>query len=466
MKILLINPIVPHAHLIEDYALGDAEALKGINSREVNGPPLALNDLAGVLHDEEVRILDLRVEYGRDKNFDIEGAIYKELKDLEPDIVGVTCMTAQVNSGKKILKLVKDYNSKILRLAGGIHPSSNPHDFVDSEVDIIVIGLGKKTILRIVDEFKKNRGQKDRADFSKIPGLAQKKDGKLCFTKQLSAMSLKEIKEEYYCSEIFPNRTLTDKYDYRIKHKNQKIHYLNTAIGCTSRCNFCYLWKFANKFYIYRDVDNIVEELKTMDQYPIIRFCDAHSFGDVKSAKSLFSRILELGIKNEFVADVRTDTIVKYPDVMELAVKAGLKVTIIGLEAVTDENLEKYGKNSTIRTTEDAIKIMNDLGVWISGNYIVDYDFGEKDFDNMARFVEDHPIFFSGFTIITPFPGTEQYNFLKDKIVNKNFDYYNLLSAVVKTRLSEDIFYQRIIDLYKTGYRSREKYFKLYNTRG
>ena len=95
--------------------------------------------------------------------------------------------------------------------------------------------------------------------------------------------------------------------------------------------------------YFNKKIETILAELKTMDQYPIIRLCDANTFGNPKEARELFSRIIEEGLNQHFyMADVRTDFVVSHPDIMELAVKAGLQIVVCGLEATSDEELEAY----------------------------------------------------------------------------------------------------------------------------
>jgi hypothetical protein len=49
---------------------------------------------------------------------------------------------------------------------------------------------------------------------------------------------------------------------------------------------------------------------------------------------------------------------------------------------------------------------------------------------------------------------------MKDRIINKNLDYYNLTNAVVKTRLPEDVFYNAIVDLYKLSKKTKETFMK------
>ena len=143
MKILLVNPPIPHLNMIRDYSDGSGSAAL---IRENEGPPLALNDLAGILKDEVVRIVDLRTLFDRNPDIDLEKEIYDELKGFAPDIVGITCMTAQVYTTRKIFKMVKAFNQKILTIVGGIHPTSCPEDFRTPDIDLIVRGLGKRTL--------------------------------------------------------------------------------------------------------------------------------------------------------------------------------------------------------------------------------------------------------------------------------------------------------------------------------
>jgi radical SAM superfamily enzyme YgiQ (UPF0313 family) len=223
---------------------------------------------------------------------------------------------------------------------------------------------------------------------------------------------------------------------------------MNTSLGCTDKCTFCGLWKFACGYYIPRDVPTIVREVKAMEEFPAIRMVDSHTFGDVNHARLMFESLARENLRHGYIVDVRTDSVVKHPEVFQFAGRVGVRVAIIGFEATTDEELEKYNKRSTIDNTIRAIDILHEAGILCSGNYIIDPDYDERDFDRVAKFIMDHPILYSGFTVMTPFPGTPQYEEMKDRIIIKDLDYYNLTNAVVKTRLPEDVFYRKIVDLY------------------
>lgn len=459
MRILLINPPVPHINLIQE-SHSEAEEVE-INKREMMGPPLALNDIAGILRNEDVRIVDQKFENDSIKGYDFEKAIDEEIRNFGPEIVGISCFTAHVNSAKKICKIVKNYNPKVLTVIGGLHTVLRPEDFCIPEVDLIVIGLGKKTMRSIVDAYKANPSQ---TDFSAIPGLGIPVDGKLKYTRQLSELSRAEIKSDHYLfydnEEYFPDRSITGRYPYIIESQNKKVHYINTSLGCTDRCNFCGLWKFANGYYIPREISSIVKEIKTMDEYPIVRMVDAHTFGNIAQSVKMFETLMEEGIEHEYIVDIRTDTVVKHSDMLSIAAKAGVKVAIMGFEATTDEELAKLGKRNTIANTIDAINKLHDLKIWCVGNYIISPDYDEKDFERVGQFIMDNPILYAGFTVMTPFPGTPQYEEMKDRITIHDLDYYNLTNAVVKTKLPENVFYTNMARLYKQSMKAREKFIK------
>ncbi|GAB6087323.1 B12-binding domain-containing radical SAM protein [Alkaliphilus crotonatoxidans] len=458
MNILLVNPPIPYKFRMFEYA--DEEGKKAIARRVLVGPPLALNELAAVVPEENVIILDQKAELDQDADYDHVARLLQVMEDFKPDVISFTCLTAQYNSVMKLLELVKKVNPDILTIVGGIHPTSCPKDFNESKADLLAIGLGKSSFYHVIQEFKA-RGK--LADYSKIPGLAINQGSSYYFTRSLSQISFQEFKRDFLLDNATPNRALTDHYDYRIPHMNKRVHYLSTSLGCTHKCNFCYLWQMTDGRYFHREVESIIAELKEMDQYPIIRFCDSNTFGDIRKVSHLFTRIIEEGLNKHFyIADVRTDTVIRYPELIELAAKAGLKVTICGLEATSDEELLKYGKDNTVANIQQALKILNEAGIYVSGNYIIRPDYDEADFERVGRFVEENPIYNSGFTILTPFPGTEQWEELQDEIVIRDYDYYNLTNAVLKTKLPERAFYDRVTALYRLSGRSAQKYFSIY----
>lgn len=459
MNILLINPPVPNRFKIFDYC--DDSGKRAISKRVLVGPPLALNELAGVVPDENVYIIDQQAEINANPSYEYIEETIKFIKEFQPDVIGITCLTAQYNGVIKLLNEIKKFDASILTTVGGIHVSSAPQDFIGSGADILSIGIGKHSFYHLIHEYKANG---KNADFMEVPGIALNTGKELKYSKQLCELSFREMQDEYMFDEMIPNRKLTDRYPYIVPGPQKRIHYLCTSQGCTHKCNFCYLWKMTNGFYIHKKIDNIIKEMHTMDNYPIIRFADSHTFGDLRRSNELFTRVIDEGLnkKHVFMGDVRCDTVVKHPKEIELARKANLRIVVCGLESVNDEELKLYGKGSGVAEIIKGLHILNEIGIRVNGNYIIRPDYEEDDFKRLGEFIMEHPIYNSALTILTPFPGTEQWDELQDQIVIRDYDYYNLTNCVLKTKLPEDKFYEHIAEIYKISEASGEIYASKY----
>jgi len=458
MKLLLVNPPIPQKIRMLEFAT--EEVKKSAARRILLGPPLALNELAGLAPDEEIMIIDQKAEADDDADYNYLHRYEQVFRDFKPDYVGITCIAPQYNSAVNIIKLTKQLNPHTIVNAGGFFATLYPEGFIGTGVDVITLGMGKYSFKRMIEILKTTA---DLKQLRQTPGLAFDAGGRIEKTPALCSLSIKEIKENYLYDNVMPNRQLTDHYPYIFHHVNQRIHHISTSQGCTHQCNFCCIWQMTQGKYFSKGIENIIAEIKTMEKYPIIRFCDANTFGSVEGSKELFTRIIEEGLNGHFfMADVRADFVAKHPEIMEIAVKAGLKICICGLEAASDEELIAYGKASTVKDTITALKTMNELGIYVVGNYIVKPGYDKQDFDRLARFVQANPIYHSGFTVLTPFPGTAMYEEMKAQITIHDLDYYNLTNAVVETKLPEQKFYESIGELYRVSQQSTDIYRQQY----
>ena len=198
-----------------------------------------------------------------------------------------------------------------------------------------------------------------------------------------------------------------------------------------------------------RDIESVVDELKGLDDYSIVRFADANTIVDVRFIHSLFDRIAQEGIKKTYIMDIRPDTAVKYPDLIEKLAKAGLKVVICGFESFREAELRNYNKKSSATNIEDSIEIFHRNGIMLRGNYIVPNDYTELDFRALADYAGSHKVVYAGYTILTPMPGTILYSKIKDQITDHDLSKYNFFNCVLKTKLPLEKFYESVGSLWK-----------------
>ena len=433
MKILLINPPRSPENSVKKYTPEDAKDFVF----KLIGPPLGLLTVAGaVINDYEVKLLETKAEY--DLNPDgppLEVLVNKYLEDFNPDIVGVTFIASEFNDGIKIFKTVKKYNPEILTVAGGLHATLCPYDFIDKSVDIVCKGQAANIFRKVVETHEK------KGNFKKIGGILINTDKGL-----IPAEATIEKWDPAVKNYIMPERSLIKKWlnAYKVSAHQFRATYLFTSLGCPYKCSFCSIWPQFNGEYCQREIESIIKELKTLDDYEVVRFADANTIIDHDFVDQLFNRIIEEKITKDYVMDIRFDTIVKYPKLIEKLAKAGLKVVICGFESFKNEELKKYKKGSNANLIEDAINILHQNEIMIRGNYVVPNYYDEDDFKALAQYALDHNVVFPGYTILTPMPGTVFYEQMKDQIIDFNLSKYNLLNCVLKTKLPIEKFYENV----------------------
>ncbi len=135
-KVLLISPQVDYTKM---FGKASTTAPSMI--------PLNLLYLSAYLESKKilVKILDGQV------NDLSEQGLIKQIKQFNPNIVGISCHTPLVYPAHKIAKTVKSFSRQITVIMGGPHPSVLPEDTIaDENVDIVVRGEGEITLFELV----------------------------------------------------------------------------------------------------------------------------------------------------------------------------------------------------------------------------------------------------------------------------------------------------------------------------
>ena len=434
MKILLINPPrSPHNKILE-FAPKEA---KPFIHKKLIGPPLGLLTVASALKEHDVELLETKGEY--DLNSDapeLEILVKKYLEKFNPDIVGVTFIASEFNAGIKIFETVKKYNPSILSVAGGLHATLCPNDFKNKYTDIVIPGYSAHIIMRNVVNAIANR-----ISLSKIGGILLANDDELKST-NVTPPTCNPAKEDF----LMPDRSLINRWlqTYIVGKAKGPATYLFTSLGCPYRCSFCSIWPQFKGEYFQREVESIINELKTLNEYEVVRFADANTVVNIRLMDKLFDRIKEEGIKKSYVMDIRPDTIVENPLLIKKMAEAGLIAVITGFESFRKEELSKYNKDYNIQNIKKAIDILHANGVLIRGNYVVPADYDFDDFEALAEFANSHKVTYAGYTILSPMPGTTYYQQVKDQIVDFDLDKYNFFNCVVKTKLPIEKFYENV----------------------
>jgi len=432
MKILLINPPrSPQNQILESAP----EEAKPFIHRKLIGPPLGLLTIAAAIKDHDVRVFDMKGEYDLDPATPpLQDLTQQLLREHDPDIVGITVITSEFNFSIEIFRTVKQYDPSILTVAGGLHTTLCTEDFTDRAIDIVCPGQAGDTFRKVVEAREK------AFPFQKIPGIFVNSPDGLTRTPGHTP-SWDAAGKDF----LMPDRSLLNRWrsTYRVGKNIETSTYLFTSQGCPYECTFCSIWcEFKQKFY-QRDLESIITELKLID-YSIVRFADANTIVNVDFINRLFDRIQEEGIEKEFIMDIRADTAVKYPGLIEKLSRTGLKVVICGFESFRDEELAYYKKKSPAGIIEEAIRVFHQNGILLRGNYVVPGYYTRDDFKALADYADSHRVSYAGYTILTPLPGTPLYREMKEEIIDHDLAKYNFFNCVTTTRLPIDEFHYEV----------------------
>ncbi len=437
MKILLVNPPRSLHNGILDHA--PEEARRFIHKKLI-GPPLGLITIAAAARDHDVVLLDMKGENDLDPASPaIESMLKDYLAKYNPDIVGVSFIASEFPYGVDIFKTVKQYEPRILTVAGGLHATVCTADFTDSSIDAVIPGQGAGVFMGLV------RAVESNIPVDRIPGIYRNTDSGLEYTGDPDG-SWDAAGVDF----IFPDRSYLKRWisTYRVGGSPHPSTYIFTSLGCPYRCSFCSIWGQFGGQYHQRDVESVIDELKMVDDYPVVRFADANTIVNERFIDRLFDRIREEGIEKFFIMDIRFDTAVRYPKLIEKLARGGLKVVICGFESFKEEELRRYRKEAPARLIEEAIGIFHANGIMVRGNYVIPDDYTEDDFKAMADYAGSHRVVYAGYTILTPMPGSDYYETVKDRIVDYDLSKYNFFNCVFKTKLPEERFYENVGNLW------------------
>ena len=439
MRILLVNPPRSPANAIREWAPPEARHLV---HRKLIGPPLGLLTVAAAVRsDHDVALLEMKGEYDLEPEAPPPAELLRRwLESFRPDLVGVTFIASEHPVGMELLREVKRFDPGILTVGGGLHAQLCPLDFDDPAVDLLCVAHPPQVFRSLVEALE--RGEPAES----VGGIMVRGEDGLRPTG--APLAEWDFAGHDY---VAPDRSLLARWlgTYVVGKAAGPATYLFTTLGCPHRCSFCSIWpQFGGRHHV-REVESIVDELRTLDEYEVVRFADGNSVVDLELTERLFDRIAEEGIRKTFVMDIRVDTIARAPRLIEKLARGGLKVVISGFESPRDDELERFDKGLEADLIGKAVAILHANDIMVRGNYVVSPGYREEDFAVLADHASRNRVALAGYTILTPMPGTTLHARMADQIVDRDLSKYNFFNCVLETALPLERFYEQVGELWR-----------------
>lgn len=377
--------------------------------------PMGLYNLAGVLNSGGIStaLMDFNVELPTRSSF------RRHLKDLKPEMVGVTCYTFNFSVAVEILREVKRVAPNVTTVMGGVHASALPERILGDtpDLDFIVVGEGELTFLELC------RRVLDGDDGSQIKGLAHRSGDEVAVNPPRELISdLDDLP--------VPDRGLLpfDKYP---------VAAVQTSRGCPYNCIFCNINRFYGRKMRLREPRRVAEECQTLtEKYNrdrIFFFGDSFTFRS-DWTEDLCDEVLRRGLRFTWGCETRVDN-VTLPLLRKMR-RAGCTEIQFGIEYGDEEILKRLGKEITLGAIGDAVRWAKKAGLFVDAffNFNVpgeDRETMESTFD----LIQKNPVDAIEINLLTPYPGTALWDDpgrFDMRIINQDFDYYTTKKYVME----------------------------------
>lgn len=354
------------------------------------------------------------------------------LRQFQPDIVAMTANFVHIYPIKKYVKTIKNYDPDILTVVGGPHAEVMPEDFQFEGIDVIIHSGGFQPFEAIISE--------QPADYRNIKGICYY-DGNEWH---------KNDREIFRIADLpFPDREHLYRNLKRYKYVTAKpLAILKASYSCPHHCNYCFSTLLNGGRYLCREPENVVEEIK-MINCDNIWIVDDTFYVDVKKLDRFIDLIKKEKIKKKFFLYFRADFIAGHPEYMKKLSEIGVSMCAVGLEVIDDEVLKKYEKDSSVDIILSAIHILKECNITCIGLFMIDIDAEKSYFKKLYEFIKKYELYLSTISILTPMPGTAQYEKYKDRIVTNDYRKWDFVHLTINpSKMSRATFYFEFYKLY------------------
>jgi len=407
MRILLIHP---------NYHSGGAE-IAG------NWPPAWVAYLTGYLKAggyTDITFIDAMTDHIE------EPELRTRIATLAPDIVGCTAITPAIYKAERVLQIAKEVNPGVVTVLGGIHGTfMYPQVLAEAPwIDAIVRGEGEQVFLNLVRAVDTGTWSSDR---TAIHGIAYAAGGKIVATPaEPPVADLDKIAPDW-------GILAWDKYIYI--PMGVRVAIPNFARGCPFTCSFCSQWKFWRDYRV-RDPKKVVDEIETLvrdHQVGFFILADEEPTIHRKKFIAFCEELIERKLPVLWGINTRVTDILRDEKLLPMFRKAGLIHVSLGTEAAAQLKLERFNKETTIAQNKKAIQLLRDAGIVAEAQFIVGLENETVEtLEETYRMAMDWKPDMANWAMYTPWPFSDLFQELGDKVEIFDFEKYNFVTPIIK----------------------------------
>ena len=340
----------------------------------------------------------------------VRQTIERLMRELDPDVVGLSVMTFQRKTAFHVIELVRALKPAVRVVVGGYDPSlaADAYQHEGSGVDFIARGEGELTFRELLRALESDNGH----GFDSIAGLTYR-DGATWrenVPRPVHSLENGEIK--------LPNRKARILGGYTML--GRRVDVVETSRGCTFDCGFCSIIEMRGRNFHTYSFDRVLADIRDArdNGARAIFLVDDNISLNIKRFEALCQAIIDAGLNDiAYTVQAMTSPIAMHGETLApLMQKAGFRYVFLGIENILEDDLvylKASAKNSfredgrrTGNASIRAIEILHQHKMYVVGGLIVGnpddtLDSIRTNLDFARKYVDwpyiQHP---------TPYPGT------------------------------------------------------------
>lgn len=294
----------------------------------------------------------------------------------------------------------------------------------ESDADIVAIGtMGHATFrgLEIASEFKKRGKTVVMGGYMASIAwqeAAKHVDSVIIGDAEISYPQMLEDFEKTGTVKSIYNKTITHlnnlpvpRYDLLLKKPIGAMLPVQAGRGCSFTCSFCSIACLYSGKYLFRPVDDVIRDIKTVKQLGFKRFylIDDNIVSNPKYLSELCEKIAPLKMKWASQCVIH---LAKNKELLEVVRKSGCDLMSFGVESIQQDAIDSLEKKwLKANEHEENMRILAKSGITVSTEMIVGTDYDtEESIRETYRFINRNKIPIPRFYILTPIPGTALYD--------------------------------------------------------
>jgi anaerobic magnesium-protoporphyrin IX monomethyl ester cyclase len=405
VKALLINP-----SYTPSYGGAKAGIVNPIH------PTLGLATIAAVAlqSGHHVEVLDLSW-----RTYD-PAMIAAKVRDMKPDIVGISATTPMMNQLRDISVLVKDISTEIghdiMIIGGGAHPSALPVETIrESLLDVVFVGEADYSFAEVCDG----------KNFAEVKGIYYRDGDDIHFTGYRTPI-------ENLDDLPMPAWEIYDVKDYskvsRLIARRPPVTMAEFSRGCVFKCDFCASKITMALGYRKKSPERCAAEVKHMYELGYREFLLADDIftSDNKWAIAVCEAITATGLDIAWSCTngIRVESA---DDKLFRALRrAGCYRVSFGFETGNDAVLKLFGKGgrATIDQGRNAVRMARSAGIDTSGFFLLGLSPDtEESMNDTIEYARSLPLDMAKFGLTIAFPGTPMFQDYWKQGLIRSFDW-------------------------------------------